>query len=297
MIDTQIKLRRIGAGFCGTVWAAADHDSAFKREDGGPERSLSNDFEMHQRIERSLKEILPYDTKNPIPHIQIPACYDLFTPTSTWWGDNLQSFPQGYQPCTMIHAQRIPPVSKGARRLLTERYCPKPLISEIMTSDTNRDCLIRPYLGRRRIQTTSSRSKFQAFSLRNYPLHLDQMEEPGIPREDIIGYARTMADALAVMHWVAEVDGNDVEFVLAAPNNKSGQTWSNVLGKHQMWLLDFDLVRTITLDEQGVEQAAKAFCKNDPFFPRPASLLWRAFSQQYLATSAHCLTVKHPSVT
>ena len=45
------------------------------------------------------------------------------------------------------------------------------------------------------------------------------MEELGIPECDITGYARSMAEALAVMHWDAGVDGNDVEFVLAAPND------------------------------------------------------------------------------
>ncbi|OJJ56229.1 hypothetical protein ASPSYDRAFT_48510 [Aspergillus sydowii CBS 593.65] len=285
MSDTKTPLRRIGAGFCGTVWAAGHHGPAFKREDGGPDRSLLNDYNMHQHLQ---------DHKSSMTQIQIPICYKFLTPSSEWWHGNLDRFPRGYQPCSMIHAQRIPPISENARRLIAERYCPPQLISEIMDSDTNRDCLIRPYLGRRRRHTTQRASRFQAFSLRNYPLHVDQMEELGIPERDITGYARSMAEALAVMHWGAEVDGNDVEFVLAAPNDintREPQTqWSNILGRHSMWILDFDLVRTMDMDEQGVQQAVKAFWKNDPFFPRPdGSNMWKAFREQYLQTSKKCI--------
>ncbi|OJJ05164.1 hypothetical protein ASPVEDRAFT_31571 [Aspergillus versicolor CBS 583.65] len=284
MSDTNAQLRRIGVGFCGTVWAAGDHGSAFKREDGGPDRSLLNDYNMHQRIQ---------DHKSSMTQIQIPICHGLLTPASKWWHDNLDRFPDGYEPCNMIHAQRIPPISENVRRLITERYCPPQLVREIMDSETNRDCLIRPYLGRRRHHTKRA-SRFQAFSLRNYPLHVDQMEELGISESDITGYAQSMAEALAVMHWDAEVDGNDVEFVLAAPNDAKTtvlqREWSNVLGQHSIWLLDFDLVRTMDMEEQGVQQAVKAFLNNDPFFPRPdGSSIWKAFREQYLQTSKMCI--------
>ncbi|KAL5332488.1 zinc finger protein-domain-containing protein [Aspergillus crustosus] len=286
-------LRRIGAGFCGTIWAAVDDGPAYKREDGGPDRSLKNDHDMHQLIQHSLKQVM----------IQVPVCYNLLTPADSWWNENLALFPPGYEPCSMIHAQRIPPINEETRRFITERYCPQQLIAEILVSDANHDCLIRPYLGRRRVQAPQSHSRFKAFSLRNYPLHVDQMEEIGIPEGDMIRYARTMAEALAMMHWVAEVDANDVEFVLAAPNhaaasdNSTPKPYSNVLGQHHMWMLDFDLVRTMTMDENGIQQAVKAFWKNDPFFPRPNnghSRLWGAFREQYLETSIRCISEKRP---
>ena len=85
-----------------------------------------------------------------------------------------------------------------------------------------------------------------------------------------------MAQALALMHWVGEVDGNDVEFVLAPSDNA---TMSNVLGDHSMWILDFDLCRNMSMDEDGVKQASIAFWRNDPFYPRPGKdpELWNAF--------------------
>jgi len=51
------NLRRIGAGFCGSVWAprtASENAHSFKREDGGPGRSVYNDYVMHQKILSAL---------------------------------------------------------------------------------------------------------------------------------------------------------------------------------------------------------------------------------------------------
>lgn len=150
------------------------------------------------------------------------------------------------------------------------------------------------------LANTERGSKFQAFSLRNYPLHLDQMEELGIPVDQLETYARTMAETLALMHWVAGIDGNDIEFVLASPSpgssskSKNSKT-ENILGDHPMWVLDFDLCREMSMDEEGVQQAVTAFLKNDPFYPRPRSslLLWKAFREQYLLTSTAIMMHAH----
>jgi len=81
---------------------------------------------------------------------------------------------------------------RRTREILIQRYCPESLVEEIKGSDANRDCLIRPYLGRRRRVVVSTRtSRFREFSLRNFPLHLDQMEELGIPVTDMQLYPRS----------------------------------------------------------------------------------------------------------
>ncbi|KAI9036041.1 zinc finger protein [Aspergillus affinis] len=135
-------------------------------------------------------------------------------------------------------------------------------------------------------------SKFRGFSLQNFPLHVDQMTELGIPSDDIDCYAAMMGEALATLHWLGEMDGNDVEFVLAPlprrrdeTNNTDYTTITNVLGKHTMWMLDFDLCRSLSMDLDGVQQAVNAFFKNDPFTPRPNTKHWTAFRRQYLQTA------------
>ncbi|KAJ5180686.1 hypothetical protein N7492_003896 [Penicillium capsulatum] len=296
-------LRNIGQGFSSTVWAP-EEGPILKREDGGPYRSLKNDFEMHRRILQHLEK-LPYLRLK----VQIPACFEFISvENQTWWYENHQKFPTGYRtPCNLIQSQRIPPFPEAIRQIIIQNFCPPQLISEISASLPNKDCLIRPYLGRRRRQRPrpDSTSRFTPFSLRNFPLHLDQMELLGISTGEIHQYARLMAETLAMMHWIIEIDGNDIEFVLAPPANANKATHfrngleivSRVLQVHSMWVLDFDLCRQMAMDSKGVQQAATAFWRNDPYYPRPGKAystdisLWTVFRQHYIQTSKEFIDI------
>ncbi|CAI7585286.1 unnamed protein product [Penicillium glandicola] len=81
------------------------------------------------------------------------------------------------------------------------------------------------------------------------------------------------------MHWVGEVDGNDIEFVLAPPPEDSPglNIESNALGAHSM---------RMAMDSHGVEQAAAAFWGNDHYYPRSGFgrdlSLWTVFREYYL---------------
>ncbi|KAJ5785139.1 uncharacterized protein N7503_010351 [Penicillium pulvis] len=307
LLQTTSIVHTIGQGFCGTVWAS-EKGPAFKREDGGPDRSLKNEFDMHQRALQSLRKITTLQ-------IRIPACYGFIEVNNQkWWVKNHQIFPPGFwAPCNMIQSQRIPPFPGHVRGLLIKNYCPPNLRQEIITSEPNKDCLVRPYLGRRRTKKGYSTSRFTAFSLRNFPLHLDQIETL-MTANDIMQYARVMAETLAMMHWIGEMDGNDIEFVLAPPvrdscyeKHSEGITRaslsnglkvdSDALGSHSMWALDFDLCRRITMDSKGVQQAAAAFWRNDPYYPRPSKnseneiALWFAFKEHYLRMSEACIDI------
>jgi hypothetical protein len=89
------KLRRIGAGFCGSVWATpTQRDSpAFKREDGGPGRSLFNDFEMHNRVLKSFYQLAELKATDLPFRIQLPQCY-CFTEAEDqeWWDKTSLAF-------------------------------------------------------------------------------------------------------------------------------------------------------------------------------------------------------------
>mgnify|MGYP002718709102 FL=1 len=278
-------LRKIGQGFCGTVWAAST-GPAFKREDGGPTRSLRNDFEMHQRVLQSFQESIQLR-----PQVQIPACYDFIKSTDhTWWSVNQRNFPLGYTPCNIIISQRIPPFPETTRQLLISNYCPTKMTPQILKSEPDKDCLVRPYLGRRRTQRPHSTSRFTAFSLRNFPLHLDQMQSLGVTTSEINQYARMMAETLAMMHWISGIDGNDIEFVLAPSSANGFKMTSTIFGEHSMWVLDFDLCRRMKMDSEGVVQAAAAFWRNDPYYPRPEKdpSLWSVFRERYIQVSEAC---------
>ncbi|KAL9086079.1 MAG: hypothetical protein Q9165_007291 [Trypethelium subeluteriae] len=298
---SETNFRCIGKGFCGSVWANGTVDEyAMKREDGGPGRSLRNDWEMHNIISNSLKIVTSQKTFHmivPQPHAFISIEDD------EWWSERASKFPPGFSQCNTLISTRIPPLPAPARERIIDRFCPSELSAKIKANLGDKDCLVRPYLGRRRVGQRTSR--FQAFTLRNFPLHVDQMEELEM---DTFQYSAALADALAMMHWVAQVDANDVEFVLASYSHHNENVLpapfhSEFLGSHALWILDFDCCHPISMDDAGISQAVSAFFKNDPFFPRPnmtADLrdqqLWTHFRNRFLKTSAELLgesSLKH----
>lgn len=160
-----------------------------KREDGGPGRSLYNDYVMHQAVFQSLR--------STFSTAYVPGCYHYVSSDHhAWWDEHLARFPRNFQiTCNVLVTDRIPPFPEAVRNTLIELYCPEPLKSSIRSSEPDQDCLVRPYLGRRRHCQTQSR--FKAFSLRNYPLHLDQIEDLGL---DGVLYAQIMAETLAILY-------------------------------------------------------------------------------------------------
>ena len=296
--------RRIGQGFCGTVWADATGSTgthAMKREDGGPGRSLYNDYVMHQAVFQSLCSSLS-KAYVPVCHQYVSSDYQ------AWWDEHLPRFPKNFQiSCNVLVTDRIPPFPKAVRNTIIDLYCPESLKTSIRSSEPDQDCLIRLYLGRRRHFQTQSR--FKAFSLRNYPLHLDQIEGLGL---DGVLYAQIMAETLAILYWKAHIDANDVEFVLAPPPRLDHSQGfkeplahntvikSHSLGEHVVWILDFDCCKPISLDEMGVDQAVTAFYKNDPYYPRPKrgdlgdQTLWTVFKDRFLEASETLLEFGSP---
>ena len=169
----------------------------------------------------------------------------------------------------------------------------------------NEDCLIRLYLGANQSETPDS--------LRNFPLYLDMMEEIGL---DTHAYATSMAIGLAVMHWIAMVDGMDTEFVLRGVAKWESKKPFVVYDKSlfegpprsitlptpemeqkpvRMWMIDFDKAQQIQLTDEDVKgKFVPAFLGNDPYFPRPdgPSDLWDTFRRVYLAASEILLRFK-----
>lgn len=100
-----------------------------------------------------------------------------------------------------------------------------------------------------------------------------------------------MADTLALLHWSAQIDACDVEYVLAAAEDEHSMP-STKLGLHRLYILDFDLCKEMTMDEAGVDQAVAAFLRNDRYYPRPGMkheadrALWVVFRDRFLESSA-----------
>lgn len=285
-MSASSSYRCIGRGNCGTVWAReGNQDYVYKREDGAPTRSVQNDSIMHKRV----LSIIGKDTTTALP-VRISNSYEVYEASDDepWKGTDLA-------PCRTYHMERIPAMPQPVRQLLIDTYCPEALQDSVSNNRDDEDCLVRVYLGRRRIQRPS---RFQRFSLRNFPLHVDQMEVLGI---DTHGIARALADTLAYSFWETCVDLNDVEFVLAPkkdPHPASVPLFEAFdRGRYPVWMLDYDCCRSISLDEEGMKQAVTAFYRNDPYYPRPYAhgyteadgRLWQTFRTQYLEKSRELL--------
>ncbi|RMJ28109.1 Zinc finger protein [Aspergillus sp. HF37] len=101
--------------------------------------------------------------------------------------------------------ERILPLPRVARQALIKTYCPPYLRPAASASPTDRDCLARPYLGRRRRADAPFPPNF---TLRNFNLCLDQIFELSLPAASA---AATMGEALGVTHWSANVMGLDLD--------------------------------------------------------------------------------------
>lgn len=119
-------------------------------------------------------------------------------------------------------------------------------------------------------------------------------------------YARTMAEALAVLHWTVGCDARDVEFVLGSESTqvwhpstedlehiarRSGPVPSDKKRATRLWLLDFNQVAMLNLEDNPIPEMVAAHTMNDPYYPKPLpndtkdEPLWDIFSHAYLGKS------------
>jgi hypothetical protein len=329
----------IGRGACGSIWAITtpppstptnplqtsharksplptlqatvtfSRNQVLKRAEGNPTRSLINDMTMHLRLLAKTSLVrLPF---------LIPQSHMLLCANHPAYPSN---FPAGVKPCQTYVQERIPALPVDVRETLIARYCPPRLQEHVRGSRRDEDCLVRVYCGKRRSAVEAARQK-PFFSLRNYNLCVDQMEELGIELDALVG---VLATALATCYFSAQIDANHCEFVFGRPcgagvaeeeeedviPGRREHVFAfnflrpNMAGKDDtmcedmaLWMLDFDCVRRISMDEGGMRQAVDAFWRNDPYFPRPWAdnhtledkELWDVFVDEFLSESERIL--------
>ena len=295
-------LRIIGLGSCGTVFEIPGTEIAYKK--GRNRSNLWTDFCLTNKVHNATKEVrnmlqeaFPKSTipQTPFCHEYHPVDDDLF------WSTSLQRFPASHrnkQPLFVV--DRILPVPEQTRMDLIEEYFDqdKNMQREAKEDQDNKDCLVRIYLGDRE----SGRQLSEVYdTLRNFPLRLNMMEYLGL---DVSVMATEMAIGLAIMHWQAQVDGMDVEFVLgssASCDDELPDGYEDVLAPPHtvkaitfnrravhVWILDFDKATTIELKENDVDKKlVPAFLGNDPYYPRPHidETLWDEFCRCYSKAS------------
>ena len=236
---------------------------------------------------------------------------------------NLDRFPAAYREIgAVMKVDRILPLPQAAREALIDLYfedC-KDVREAAKTDEENEHCLVRIYLGERE---TEEQEAGCYDSLRNFPMRLNMIEDLGLEKSVL---ATEMAIALAVIHWQAQVDAMDVEYVLgSAPAMSSNRRRvpttrdstrvapdpgvlprlllpaplltepCEVHGLNfttrpvHMWVLDFDKASSIQLTPNDVDKKlVPAFLGNDPYYPRPDvdEELWEIFNSVYLRASS-----------
>ncbi|KAK3376888.1 hypothetical protein B0T24DRAFT_677747 [Lasiosphaeria ovina] len=240
-------LKRIGYGSCGSVWASpsANIDSralaaVLKRGDGLPERSLAHEAQMHRHILATLTSTTLTSPTTSLFNIPQHIAFLQPSSPSPSWPHILPRLPHGPAPCDALVSERIIfmslPHCDCTRRFLATTFWrgPRGLVDAVVGAKANEHCLVRPSLGRRRHH--QERSRPPPISLRNFPLHADQMEALGLPTQ---AYEAAMADALAFLP----------AYVLARPRSHSSPAHAQVftgaedtalVGAHALWVLDFD---------------------------------------------------------
>ncbi|MCJ1363897.1 hypothetical protein MMC16_003006 [Acarospora aff. strigata] len=301
------EFREIGAGYCGTVFERHGAISVLKKAKYG-QLTLWNDYCIQAHVYDQFAIARPLFHNQEVPRIPRPVYFTNPEDDQEWWTENGGKFPPSHRtPQTpVLCLERIFPLPKPIREDLIDLFCPEAGRAGAKKAAGNKDCIIRLYLGRRR-RNTSRPVEF--FSLRNFSLHLDMAEQI---RLDVAALADQMAIGLALCHWQAKVDCNDVEFVIgSAPTILNFAVSSQQVASMPMnsttrpeglydnfkkrathlWMLDYDKCHTMPMTDDGIAQAVRAAEDNDPYFPKPHKThptdqkLWETFSQAYIKAS------------
>ncbi|CAI7590601.1 unnamed protein product [Penicillium discolor] len=310
---SQQQFLEIGKGQCGTVYAIVETDTVAKLPNSPVKvPQLLADFKMHASVKEAMD-----DVENPMKlDIHIPKLYSWETPKSkSFWINNSLHFPKtaDTQNFAMI-SSRVFPLPLPVREAIVDVLCPPSIQKhkfEFLAKPENKNCLIRVYLGRR--MTNKTNPNVKNFKLRNFPLHVNEMEDLQL---DTCAFAHVMAQTLAILHWKAGVDGNDIEFILGSSPLLSQMPRSDEITEEDewslgdrlyfsrrsisMWLIDFNLCAKFEENSAGLKQIVDAFTWNDPYYPSPElttakdNKLWSEFRKRYLEVSRILTTSAMP---
>ncbi|TKX27502.1 zinc finger domain-containing protein 1 [Elsinoe australis] len=255
---------------------------------------LWNDYLMHTKVKEAFEEL-------KITSVNVPRVFTyISTKNEQWWQSAGSGILTSAQKSDILVSERILPLPKLVRETLVQRYGPERVNGKVLDGEKSGYCLARVYLGDRR-----RRSRF--FSLSNFNLTVDRIEALGLDAER---FAYSLGEGLAVINWQAEIDGADVEWVLGSKASSGSSdvplsmeqlltlppctdTTEQTNGGNlkslmsDIFLLDFNRCKKITMDYQGVNQIVKAFFNNNTYYPRPLKenvadqRLWTAFSSAY----------------
>jgi len=297
----------IGRGSGGTVFEIPGTEHAIKK--GSNTQTMWNDFLLTNKVHNSFAETRDL-LQEKFPQYVIPrtaSCIDFWLPDCiSYWSTNLQRYPASHRDAgAAFLVDRILPLPQPQRDILIDKYFDEDekVREEARHDENNQCCLVRIYLGE---NESEEQSDLAYDSLQNFEMRLNMVRDC---LGDAALLAAEIAIALAVIHWQAQIDAMDCEFVLGSsiatpPDHRKPFTLdsnTNQLPKPRnltlrtfnrreihLWALDFDKASPIKLTPQEVDdKLVPAFMSNDPYYPRPDvdEGLWEHFSTVYLKAS------------
>lgn len=321
--DMSFGWCKLGFGQCGIVFEITGTPTVVKlRMHKGWGDALQEDYQCHRAVFEAMKTFSTGTFGNV--GVRVPEPYQYIDEDCTWWSSaNIAKLkeaglPQSIPlPTTGLLSERILPIPKIGREWLIDMFCPQERNQAAKLDPLNKDCLLRVYLGKNKIDDSRSPN----FSLRNFNFHVNQMREIKLPVHD---YARDIGEALAILHWAAHINAYDVEFVMGSepwyvngrdragnaehrghfdtPDLRAGVDFSKRLTR--MWVLDFNLCNRLPmnrLEEPGVADAILGMLviglfENDPYYPLPLAEatedqeLWEEFQATYVSMAKKILS-------
>ncbi|KIW90355.1 uncharacterized protein Z519_09000 [Cladophialophora bantiana CBS 173.52] len=301
----HLGLRDIGYGSCGSVFEIPGSAKAIKK--GANCHAIFKDFHLTGRAYNSyliwaglFRDGFP-ERRTP----RVPRAHTFHGPEAReFWTAILSRFPKGDQTKDAVfYVERILSVPELTREALIRQFYQedRQIQHDVFSNLPNKDCLARVYIDANNPNTSLYNS---SDTLRNFPLYLDQAKMIGL---DVNAFAEEMAMGLAILHWQAQIDAQDTEFVIGSSTSKgfsleylgdepteipvsSGDDFTQ--RETHLWMLDYDKCSNIDLDSEDpssevVRKCLVAVTGNDPYFPHPHldPDLWRRFRKAYLKAS------------
>jgi len=201
------RITQIGQGLQATIYEQLGLRPVFKKEkpsNSALRTNLLNEYRIHAHMEAAWREYGGLvGSEMLVPRLEgySPASGTVVGVEvearggEGFWGQGM-GLSEGDECSTaVVGMERIYPLPKVVRRaLVAEFYGGEEDKEEVLGYGPNKHCLVRPYSGLKR-PPPPPRGEF---TLRNFPLYLDDMERLGVD----LGYLiREVAKGFALMHW------------------------------------------------------------------------------------------------
>ena len=147
-------LRAIGWGSCGKMYHQLGTSHVIKKAINGnialsDECRLWNDLVMHKKVEEVI------DSHSDSITVLVPRVHRYISKGDEWWKTHNHMFPpEDRTPENLLISEHIPPIDVIGRNALIGYFCPEKLRQAAKLQDSNNDCLVRLYLGKRRDHIT-----------------------------------------------------------------------------------------------------------------------------------------------